>query len=145
MPCRVPSAAARDPGWEHRRRLYLVHAVGRGQNSVWEGFAVIRENVWTRWCVWSRPGARGRSNFSPPCQLRANFRSVPWLASPPWPSAVRYLLPDHLVLDFVLRTKLTSSSSRSSGIRVAGEGLRRAEVSLRGSDWEVDDAGASVD
>jgi hypothetical protein len=28
---------------------------------------------------------------------------------------------------------------------VAGEGLRRAEVSLRGSDWEVDDAGASVD
>jgi hypothetical protein len=64
---------------------------------------------------------------------------------PPWPSAVRYLLPDHLILDFVLRTKLTSSSSRSGGIRVAGEGLRRAEVSLRGSDWEVDDAGASVD
>jgi hypothetical protein len=32
------------------------------------------------------------------------FRPVPWLASPPLPSDVRYLLPDHLVLNFVLRT-----------------------------------------
>jgi hypothetical protein len=65
------------------------------------------------------------------------FHPMSWLASPPLPSDVRYLLPNHLVVNFVLCTKLTVSSSRDGRIRVAGEELRSAVASLRGSEGRL--------